>query len=212
MEHYALLAKLAVRSTRRRTCLALLTAIALATCAGDVPHDDGLARRLADDRTRDSAVAQAVASADSSLPLLLLWAEHPPPQVGRDGLYIGMADVFARLRARAAIPFLIRNLGVSRDQIGVPWLKTAKRIEDVYPMAAALIAIGPEACEAIAAASEQPMRREDRLVSIFVVARVISRGGSFPEAREYLSSAAGQAFQERLWAEEGLRHLDENPH
>ena len=146
------------------------------------------------------------------MPLLSLWAEHPPPHVDQDGLYIGMADVFARLRARAAIPFLIRNLGVSRDQLGDPWLKTAERIENVYPMAAALIAIGPEACEVLAAASEQPMRREDRLVAIFVVARVVSRGGSFPEAREYLSSAAGQANQERLWAEEGLRHLNETPH
>jgi len=212
MEHNAFLAKLAAPSTRRRAYLALLTAIALAMCAGDAPHDDGLARRLADDGTRDSAVALAVASADSSLPLLLLWAEHPPPHVDRDGLYIGMADVFARLRARAAIPFLIRNLGVARDQIGDPWLTTAERIENVYPMAAALIAIGPEACEAVFAASEQPMRREDRLVAIFVVARVISRGGPFPEAREYLSSAAGQASQERLWAEEGLRLLDEAPH
>ena len=33
-------------------------------------------------------------------------------------------------------------------------------------MAAALIAIGPNACEALAAAAEQPMRREDRLVAI----------------------------------------------
>ena len=66
-------------------------------------------------------------------------------------------------------------------------------------MAAALIAIGPNACEALAAAAEQPMRREDRLVAIFVVTS---------RAREYLTSALGHANQERLWSQEGLRIPD----
>jgi len=187
MGHYTLLkkllSKLTVRSTRLRTGLFLSTAIVFAACADDVTRNEDLARRLANDSTRDSAVAHVAAAGASSLPHLLSWAEKPPAGIDRDELDIGLADAFARLRAKEAIPFLIKNLSLNRDGGISPWLKSSERIEDTYPMAAALIAIGPDACEALVAASKQPMGWEDRLVAIFVVTQVISRGGYFPGAR-----------------------------
>lgn len=97
MEHHVFPANPVV-PTRGRAWASLLTLISFALCAGDLPPNAGLARLLAGHSPRDRAVAQLVASGDSSLPLLLSWAEHAPPQVDREGLYIGLADVFAGLQ------------------------------------------------------------------------------------------------------------------
>lgn len=99
----SLLNRLTAPSRRLCAGLILSTAMALVTCADDVTRNDDLARRLANDRTRGSAVAQVAASGASSLPLLLSWAEQPPPRVDRDGLYIGLADAFAKLREKDSI-------------------------------------------------------------------------------------------------------------
>lgn len=107
-----------------------------------------LARLLASDATRSSAVAKVAASKDSTLPLLLKWARNPPKEVDKCQLFIGLADTFARLKTTSALPFLIKNLSLRRTSPAdlAPWLKTADVIEDRFPTAAALIAMGPEAC------------------------------------------------------------------
>jgi len=60
---------------------------------------------------------------------------------------------------------------------------------------------------ALIRASRNPMSAEDRLITIFVVTRVLSRNPNIPEAQSFLISALGQANLESHWASEGLRVL-----
>jgi len=175
--------------------------------------DHELARLLANYRTRRSAVAEVAASANRNVPLLISWTKEPPPGVDRYQLYVGLADVFAELRTKEALPFLVQYLSLSRT-VGylAPWMKTPASIENNFPMAAALIAIGPDASEPLMRAWWGPMRPEDRLVAIFVITRMLHRKQEIPGARSFLKSALGQADLERRWAQEGLNLLDEHSH
>lgn len=174
--------------------------------------DRDLARLLADASTREAAVAKVAASGTGKVSLLLSWGRRPPAHIDRCGLYIGLAEVFGRLRTAEAIPFLIRNISLRRtcSLDLAPWLKTPQVIEESLPAASALIRIGPDASRALIRASEQPMLAGDRLAAIFVVSRI----KGVPEAGGFLSSALGEANQESLRAREGIELLGQGgpPH
>jgi len=191
--------------------LLVLTVMISAAMLALSATDQDLARRLADQRTRRSTVAEIAASGNRWVPLLVSWTQTPPSGVDRYQLYLGLADTFAEMRTKEAIPFLVKNLSLSRTAPAdfAPWLKRPVTIEDTFPMAAALIAIGREAADPLIRASRQAMLPEDRVIAIFVIARMLHRNQDIPAARSYLSSALGQANQERYWAQEGLKLLNE---
>jgi HEAT repeat protein len=164
-----------------------------------------LARRLADDWTREAAVEEVVASADAMIPLLLSWTAKPPDGIMARFLDVGLADAFGRMKTEAAIPFLVREIDLDRSIASfAPWIKPAENIEAAYPAAAALIRIGPAGARAVIKAADGPMTREQRRLAIFVVGR--TKGA--PEAREFLTTALAWANSEREWAERGLKALE----
>ena len=174
-----------------RTSVIILMAAACATASAQNQSDQELARLLANDNTRQSAVAKVLASQQEKVPLLLSWTRALPAHVDKNGLYIGLGDVFGKLRTNAAIPFLIKN--ISRRRTGyvdlAPWLKVDKAIEDTFPAVTALIEIGPDASKALIRACQGSMLAEDRLAAIFVVSRI----KEVPEARAFLTAVLGEA-------------------
>lgn len=179
-----------------------------AAVGGDAQEsaDRSLARLLADDGTREGAVAEIAASGGSKTAVLLSWARNPPDQINEYGLSIGLADAFGKLRTREAIPFLIKNISLDRTQAVNTWIKAPKTIEGRLAAVAALIEVGSEACTPLIRASWGPMVPEDRRAAIFAVARTCS-GATSEQAREFLSSAQAEAKMEAYWAEEGLKAL-----
>jgi len=110
------------------------------------------------------------------------------------------------MKTEAAVPFLVRVIGINRDYPADinPWLKVPSVIENSYPAAAALIRIGPTGAKAAMEAAEGPMTPDDRLLAIFVVARV----RDVPGAQEFLSAARRHANLDCIGAEEGLKALE----
>lgn len=172
-------------------------------------NETELARLLSNEATQEQTVESLVASPDKvRLALLLSWTKDPPRQlniVERAELYIGMTEVFGRLRTTTAIPFLIENISLQLPATPNVWTKTAASIEERVPAVAALIAIGPDAAKALISAPRERMASEDRLAATFVISQI----GTTPDAREYLLSVVKQGNRlERYWAEEGLKRLD----
>jgi hypothetical protein len=162
-----------------------------------------IARLLANDGTRKNAVESIVASGDSIVHALLAWAQKPPVGVDKFGLKIELAETFGRLRTRAAIPFLIENITLQPwPSSPNTWMKTAEVIEERMPAVAALVQIGPEASPALIHTPIAGMTSEARLAAVFVVARI----KNVPEARAFLTAAAGRTNLQRHWAEIGLRN------
>jgi len=169
-----------------------------------------LARQLANSDTRLGALAEIEALGDRSVPLLLSWTKSPPAEVNRYQLDIGLADAFAELRTAEAIPFLIGNLHLRRDLRVNAWLKVPNVIEDELPAAAALISIGPAAAKAVIAAFWESIPAEDHPAAIFVVARIVEASpGSIPDARAFFQTTLGHLNVERIWAERGLKAVDQ---
>jgi hypothetical protein len=87
--------------------------IIVIAAAGSVPllpqgaGDQELARLLASEGTRGSAVGTVLASRGEKIPLLLSWIQNPPRQVDKYELVVGLADIFGQLRTKQAIRFLI---------------------------------------------------------------------------------------------------------
>jgi HEAT repeat protein len=166
-----------------------------------------IARLLADDGARESAVRSVVESRGKEVPLLLSWARKPPAGVDRAGLDIGLADVFGKLKTAEAIPFLIKNITMERwPPSPNTWMKTPEVIEGRMPAVAALVQIGPESAKALIRAGLDGKTFEERLAAIFVVSQI----SNVPESMEFLASALGQANLQRHWAEDGLK-LSANP-
>lgn len=189
-----------------RPSVGIAMAIACMIASAQDTSDEELARLLADSNTRQSAVAKIVASGGSKVLLLLSWTRKPPVQVDESELYIGLADVFGKLKTKEAIPFLMKNISIQRwPPSPNTWMKTPQVIEARLPAAAALIQIGPEASKALIHTWEQ-LVGDERLAAIFVVSRI--RG--VPEARDFLVSVSGAANMERFWAEEGIKLLDKS--
>lgn len=182
-----------------------LLAVTLLLCGPVSAHGatgQRLAQRLANEGTRKDAVEEIAAAGIRKVPALLSWTRTPPKRVSKHELYVGLADVFGRLRTKEAIPFLIVNINLQRSRLEIPpWLKVASVIEDSLPAVRALIQIGPEASRALINVPPGHAKLEDRLAMIFVVSQI----KGVPEAREFLAVMAGEANAERYWAEEGLK-------
>ena len=179
---------------------------ATASCADTKTLE--IARQLSNEGTRRNAVAQLVASGNDTVSLLLSLAKKPPAQLDEHALFVGLADAFGQLKTKEAIPFLIENISLERGVITTPniLLKTTEVIQQRMPAVAALIQIGPEASRAVMDAWTK-IDSEDRIWAIIVVSQI--RGVS--EARAFLSSVVGEANQERLRAEEGLKAINGEP-
>ena len=184
-----------------------MTSIAFSCMLGfaQQPSDLELARSLAKESTRQAVVARIT---NSEIPLLLAWTKVPPAQVDESGLYIGLADAFGQLKAKEAIPFLIKNITLQR-WLASPntWMKTPQVIEERMPAVAALIRIGPEAAKTLIDTPGECITAENRLAAIFVVSRI----KDVPEARTFLIQALGEANVQRFWAEDGLKLLNASP-
>jgi hypothetical protein len=185
------------------------TIIGSVIVAAQDTSDQELALLLAHTSTRQNAVSKVLASGRDKVPLLLRWTQNTPPQVDKYELYIGLADAFGQLKTKEAIPFLIKNIGLSRWGDVNTWLKSPKVIQERSPAVAALVRIGPEALKALIQAYWEPMLTEDRLAAIFTVS-IIAAGTDDSEARTFLNAALGEANLERTWASEGLKRLDSN--
>lgn len=174
--------------------------------AQDVSRVD-LARLLTTEAGRSQAAAFVAASRQERVPLLLGLTRATPDGVDEHDLRVGLADVFAQLRASEAISFLVRTIALHRvESINLaPWLKTAESIKLSFPSLAALISIGPDASRAVIRAYEGPMTPEERLAAIFVVSQV----RNVPEAKAFLNRAQGQDNMERYFAEEGVKAIDQ---
>ncbi len=162
-----------------------------------------LAHLLASDKTREETIHSIAAS---STPVLLSLAADPPTQVEKYQLYLGLAEAFGKLRRTEAIPFLIQNITLQHwPDSPNTMMKTVDVIKSRMPAVAALSEIGQPATKALISSIGRMMPQE-RLCAIFV----ISQDAGTPEARQFLTSVAGQANLELHWAQVGLRGLDSN--
>lgn len=196
--------------------LVVILAGVMSAC-GQNAQDQGLARRLANNETRQEAVAEILASGEEKIPLLLSWTRipldrlnaFPPHRMDVYELRIGLADAFGALRAREAIPFLVTNILLKRHRAVdlAPWLKVAEVVSETFPAIAALISIGPDASSALVQKSIGRMTPEERLATIVV----ISRTSEVPGARALLTSALSGGVLQSDWAKEGLKLMDNRP-
>lgn len=188
--------------------LALLLAICLgcSNCkaqeygSSDLPE---LALMLASRSARAVAIERLAVAGKARVPQFLSLALNPPAHVDKNELYIGLAELFGKLKAAESIPFLVRNISLREYPDVSPniWLKTADSILERRPSMRALIQIGPESSRALIAAFHNGLNGEDRLAVIFVVSRI----KDVPEAHEFLLSALWELNQERRLVEQGLR-------
>ena len=193
--------------TLTQGCIVVAVLLLESACAAGA-RDRVLANSLANDETREAAIASIVASGRPKVPLLLSWARKAPIQ-NECGLFTGLADALGRLKTKEAIPFLIRNISEYRS-CGVslaPWLKAPEVIEWNLPAVGALVRIGPDSSKALMTAFPQMTGEEDRRAAIFVISRI----NGVPEARGFLESAMARASRERYWAEEGIKSLGTDP-
>ena len=162
-----------------------------------------LATRLATPELREGAVESISDSSGRNLSLLLLWGETPPGGVNPIYLNIGLAEAFGKLRAREAIPFLVRN--ITLDVTGLSdniWMKADSVIERRLPAVSALIAIGPDASKALIASPLSEMPLDAHIAAVFVISRIAD-----PAARDFLMSAHPSGAAETRYLQEGLRAI-----
>jgi hypothetical protein len=167
--------------------------------------DRWLAESLANEATRKAAIVSIAASGSAKLPLLLTWTTKPPRHVEGCAFLDGLIEALGELRAKEAVPFLVKNISFSRS-CGVnlaPWLKVPAVIEWNLPSVGALVKIGPEASRAVMSAFDQMRTEEDRRAAVFVVSRI----PDVPEARAFLEAVRDRADRERFWAEQGINRL-----
>lgn len=185
--------------------LALAAAVyvlAIAGLASGQKFDNSeLARRLADSAARGEAVRWVVELGRDKVPTLLEWTRRAPVSVNKYQLFLGMADVFAELKTREAVPFLIKNIGLDRFTPfeGPVWLKAPQVIEERRPAAAALIQIGPDAAPAIMTAFWITADSEDRALMVFVIGRIALAAKDTEDLRVFLLNVIDDAdLQRRL--------------
>ncbi len=104
---------------------------------------ESLALALTTGHDRPAAIQEVLRSPTKSLPLLLEWTTKPP-SVNHDRLYPVMAELFGRLQAREAVPFLVSKILVNDlPGPGYVWAGTADEVLGRLPAAKALVRIGP---------------------------------------------------------------------
>lgn len=188
--------------------VSVIAAIALncGFAAAEVVCDVDQARLLANPATEHPTVYEIVMSGKANVPALLSCARNPPPGVEKDQLYVGLADVFGRLGAKEAIPFLIENIDMCRwmSLYANAWLKADYVLKERKPAVTALVRIGPDASRALIRESWDRKPQGDYMAAVFVVSQI--RG--VPEARGFLASALNHRGFDHYWAEEGLRLFD----
>lgn len=168
--------------------------------------DQRLASLLSNAGTRESIIDTLVSSGRVNVPLFLDWTKAPPAKIDKYNLYLALAELFGRLRTRAAIPFLINNIDLQKSpETPNTWMKTAQVIRERMPAIAALIEIGPSASEALIHTPMETMSAEKRLAAIFVVGQI----PGVSDAPAFLKSLSGQANLEYFWAQKGLKLLEE---
>jgi len=190
----------------QRLMIALVLSCAVASAMN--AHDRSLARRLADPKARQSAVNEVEKAGSKKIPLLLSWTRHPPARVNALSLNIGLADAFGALKAKEAVPFLIKNISLDRTGALDTLMRSEDVIESQMPSVAALIRIGGSASDAVMRACWGPMTSEDRLAAIFVVSRSAKE---IPDARGFLNVAIAYARMQHDLAERGLKRLQGRP-
>jgi len=166
-----------------------------------------LATRLADPEMRYAAVKSIVDSGGKDLALLLSWTEVPPSGVNLFQLNLGLIEAFRRLRAKEAIPFLIRHMAddISGINNGNIWMKADSVVETRLPAIDALIAVGPEASKALIAAPWDKMRLDEQIAALFIVSRIAD-----PAARDFLMSFHVLDAREARYVREGLQRIQEH--
>jgi hypothetical protein len=194
-----------MKKSMRRERFSLAVIIPFSVMWAQTATDRELAQKLSNDNTRAATVAAISKSQLSILPVLLGWARNPPPNVNKDGLYIGLADAFGELKAKESVPFLISHISMQR-WAPTPnlWMKTPAVVESRLPAVAALIRIGPAASSELMRANLGCVQSEDRLAALFVISRIAGVAG----AREFVLQALGEANLQRHWAEDGLKVLE----
>jgi hypothetical protein len=179
-------------------------AVALCLLIAPLAFGQDLATRLATPELRDGAVKEIAAAGGRDLPLLLKWSETPPRGVEEWALRVGLADAFGALRAKDAIPFLIKNVGLERYFVRQAfWTKADSVIERTLPAVAALIAIGPAGSAALIAAPWANMSPPEHIAAIYAVSKIAD-----PAARDFLMSIDAAGL-ERSYVEEGLKAIEQ---
>ncbi len=182
----------------------LVTLACIMAIQGQEPPNDEVARDLAHPDTRDATVVRLVSCGDACLPILLQWTNTAPKGVDERQLRIGLSDVFARLRTREAIPFLIRNISISRFRDVNTWIKAPAVIEERLPCVSALIQIGSNASDALMKAALSPIEMRDYVAVIYTISRIRD-----PRTRHFLLSTVASSGMTLSFAQEGLRRIDE---
>lgn len=159
----------------------MLGILALLNCNAQVTTPESLADLLSNEKTRQKAVAELSASDPFVLKTLLDLCERPSQDVRHLKLKVGLADAFGKLRAKAAIPFLIQNLRLERGWDMNTSLKSEEVILERRAAVAALVQIGAEAVPALIAAHRVMTNREDRQMAILALSRIAD-----PVALDYL--------------------------
>ena len=100
-----------------------------------------------DDTKEDiKRAVDAVEAANGDIHVLMSWTEKISENINPAQFSIALVDKFRDLKAKEAIPFLIRNIQMLRCQACDPWRqRNGALIEERSPAVAALIAIGPAA-------------------------------------------------------------------
>lgn len=174
-----------------------------------LPKDscEGLARHLANVSTREETVEKIAANPGSCMPILMKWSEAAPAGIDYEDLAVGLAETFGRLRYADAVPFLIRNIDITRFGMTPSYMKTSASLRRARPAADALIQIGEAAREGVMRAVSGRATPDDRVMLIFVLSQI---GGG--EVRQFLRVMRGYAAAEKMFCEVGLGELKEGTH
>lgn len=187
----------------RRTALGFAALAVWGLAAGHVFAQD-LARSLATPELRDAAVESIAASRGKDLPLLLAWGEKPPSGVDPIGLNIGLAEAFGRLRAPEGVLFLIRNISLDASGLSQTntWMKADSVVEARLPAMMALIAIGPDASNALLAVPWDNLGSQEQMPALYAICKIAD-----PGARGFLMSFHAADGREARLVQEGLRMM-----
>lgn len=173
--------------------------------ATQIGSGQDLAIRLADPELRQLAVRSITYSGGRDLALLLSWGENPPPRVDSLQLRLGLMEAFRKLRAKEAIPFLIRYMTLDiRGISGNVWTKADGVVETRLPAIDALIAIGPDASKAVIAALSDKTPPEVYVESLFIICKIAD-----PAARDFLLSVHPKNPTEAYYVRNGLELIQQ---
>ena len=188
-------------------CAMLMVPLMAASKSGG--GDQALAESLAQESTRQAAIASLAASGRTKVPLLLSWIKKSPRHIDGCAFLDGLMEALGELKVKEAVPFLVQNISFRRGCAfsGSPWIRSPEFIERNFPAVGALVKIGPEASRAVMAAFDRMADETDWRAAVFVVSEV----SGVPEAPAFLESALERANRDRYWAEDAIKRLNSVP-